>query len=96
MIDQPEDNLDNGFIYETVVKALLDIKTRRQLVFVTHNANIPVLGDAERIFVLESDGMHSRIANQGGVTECKDDILSLLEGGEEAFQRRGQRYGNAA
>lgn len=92
LVDQPEDNLDNGFIYETVVKSIRDVKTRRQLVFVTHNPNIPVLGDAERIFVLESDGSTARIANQGTVEECKRDIVTLLEGGEEAFKERKLRY----
>ncbi len=93
LIDQPEDNLDNGFIYETVVKSLQQIKQHRQLLFVTHNANIPVLGDADRIFVLESDGEKARIVRQGGVMDCKEDILSLLEGGELAFLERGRRYG---
>src|SRR5262249_4595881 len=50
LIDQPEDNLDNAFIYDTIVKALRDVKGGRQVIFVTHNPNIPVLGDAERVF----------------------------------------------
>jgi ABC-type Mn2+/Zn2+ transport system ATPase subunit len=93
LIDQPEDNLDNGFIYETVVKSLQQIKQHRQLLFVTHNANIPVLGDADKIFVLECDGERAGIVRQGSVYDCKEDILSLLEGGEEAFAERGRRYG---
>jgi len=43
LIDQPEDNLDNHFIYETVVNSIRRLKARRQMVFITHNANIPVL-----------------------------------------------------
>jgi len=92
LIDQPEDNLDNSFIYEAVVKSILDVKTRRQLIFVTHNPNIPVLGDAERVFVLESDGRSARTSNEGTVDECKPEIVTLLEGGEEAFKERKRRY----
>lgn len=93
-IDQPEDNLDNAFIYETVVKTLRTIKGARQMLFVTHNPNIPVLGDAERVFVFESDGHHARLRRVGSVDECKDDIETILEGGREAFLQRKRRYGH--
>lgn len=92
LIDQPEDNLDNRFIFETVVESLRNVKRRRQLIFVTHNPNIPVLGDAESVTVLESDGAHSRKLNQGTVQECKGEIVTLLEGGEQAFKQRQERY----
>ena len=92
LVDQPEDNLDNRFIFECVVGSILNVKPRRQLIFVTHNPNIPVLGDAERVFVLESDGSSGRKVNEGTVDECKDDIVTLLEGGKEAFEQRQQRY----
>jgi len=49
VIDQPEDDLDNRFITEVVVPKMGDEKRRRQFIFSTHNANIPVLGDAELI-----------------------------------------------
>lgn len=93
VVDQPEDNLDNQFICETVVKSIEGAKGVRQLIFVTHNPNIPVLGDAERVFVLASDGRHGGIANVGSVDELRGPIESLLEGGEEAFIERGRRYG---
>lgn len=92
LIDQPEGNLDNRFIFETVVESLRNVKRRRQLIFVTHNPNIPVLGDAESVTVLESDGAHSRKLNQGTVQECKGEIVTLLEGGEQAFKQRQERY----
>ena len=94
LIDQPEDNLDNAFIYETIVKALQAVRGSRQVVFVTHNPNIPVLGDAERVFVLESDGHNARLRRVGTVDECKDDIETILEGGREAFLQRKRRYGH--
>ena len=60
--------------------------------FVTHNPNIPVLGEAEKVFVLQSDGKAARKANEGSVDRCKAEIVTLLEGGEEAFKRRRARY----
>ena len=59
LIDQPEDDLDNRFIYDDIVQRLREAKPARQFVIATHNANIPILGDAEQIVVLdakESDG----------------------------------------
>lgn len=93
IIDQPEDNLDNRFIFENVVKSLRRVKQHRQLILVTHNPNIPVLGDAEQVVVLDSDGSRARLIKEGSVDGCKDEIVTLLEGGAEAFQKRGERYG---
>ena len=92
LVDQPEDNLDNGFICQTVVESLRTVKAGRQLIFVTHNPNIPVLGDADKVFVLESDGTSGRIVKEGDVDECKTEIVTLLEGGEKAFKLRKERY----
>jgi hypothetical protein len=92
LVDQPEDNLDNRFIFETVVDSIRQVKQQRQLIFVTHNPNIPVLGDAERVFVLNSNGASSCMAREGTVDECKVDIVTLLEGGEDAFKARKTRY----
>lgn len=92
LVDQPEDNLDNRFVCESVVESIRKVKEQRQLIFVTHNPNIPVLGDAERVFVLDSDGVRARKAAEGDVDECRDAIVTLLEGGEDAFKRRQERY----
>lgn len=94
LIDQPEDNLDNAFIYDTIVQALRAAKGTRQVIFVTHNPNIPVLGEADRVFVFESDGQHARLRRMGSVDECKEDIETILEGGREAFLQRKARYGH--
>lgn len=94
VIDQPEDNLDNHFIYETVVESILRLKSRRQMIFITHNANIPVLGEAELVVVMNSDGERGFVEKAGTVDECRKEIIDLLEGGEEAFQLRRRRYGN--
>ena len=94
VIDQPEDNLDNHFVYETVVGSIQRLKTRRQMIFITHNANIPVLGEAELVVVLNSDGRRGFVEKSGTVDECRNEIIDLLEGGEEAFDRRRKRYGS--
>ena len=92
IIDQPEDNLDNAFIHSTVVRSVAAVKRRRQLLFVTHNPNIPVLGEAEQMLVLESNGTEGRLRNSGSIEHCKDDIVNLLEGGKEAFEKRKEFY----
>ncbi len=92
LIDQPEDNLDNRFIYQTVVTKIEQARESRQLMFITHNPNIPVLGDAGEVVVMESDGEHARVHTHGDVDHCRDSIINLLEGGEEAFRQRGSRY----
>jgi predicted ATPase len=93
IVDQPEDDLDNSFIFQVLVKNILKLKTERQLIFVTHNANIPVLGDAEEIVVMHMDGpTKAAPARIGSLEDRKEDILHLLEGGREAFEYREQRY----
>jgi energy-coupling factor transporter ATP-binding protein EcfA2 len=92
IIDQPEDNLDNHFIFETVVNALQRLKKRRQMIFITHNANIPVLAEAELVLVMNSDGRVGVIEKWGTVDECREQIIDLLEGGREAFELRSKRY----
>ena len=92
--DQPEDNLDNHFIYETVVSAIRRVRNRRQLILVTHNANIPVLGEADLVVVMNSDGRVGYVEKIGSVDDCQGEIIDLLEGGREAFDRRSVRYGH--
>jgi DNA repair exonuclease SbcCD ATPase subunit len=93
IIDQPEDNLDNHFIFETVVNAVQRLKTRRQMIFITHNANIPVLAEADLVLVMNSDGRVGFVEKSGTVDECREQIIDLLEGGREAFELRSKRYG---
>jgi DNA repair ATPase RecN len=97
IIDQPEDDLDNRFIYRGIVRRLRALKGKRQLIMTTHNANIPVLGDAELLIALESDRGHGRPIEDGvgsidseGVRRVAEEIL---EGGHEAFNQRRYRYG---
>ena len=98
IIDQPEDDLDNSLIYSLVVKSIRKMKNRRQIIIVTHNPNIPVLGDAEGIIILErnSDGKVAfRNSKKAGCIEEKlirDGICDIMEGGEGAFKKREQKY----
>lgn len=93
VFDQPEDDLDNSFIYETLVRQIQSLKNDRQLIFVTHNANIPVLGDADSIIVMEMETpTQAATPTIGSVDDVKQHILDLLEGGSEAFSRRQQKY----
>jgi len=94
VIDQPEDNLDNHFIYETVVNSIQRLKKKRQMIFITHNANIPVLADADLVIVMNSDGKIGYIEKSGSVDDCREQIVDLLEGGREAFELRRKRYGS--
>lgn len=95
IVDQPEDDLDNRFVYEDVVRILRKEKFRRQFITATHNANIPVLGDAELIAVLETEGDKGKIKARGAIDdpEICEGIKETLEGGEEAFMRRREKYG---
>jgi hypothetical protein len=101
IVDQPEDDLDNRFITEGVVPTMRQEKRRRQFVFSTHNANIPVLGDAELILGLTASGEaregHAKIANENmGSIDSKpvrDLVEEILEGGREAFEMRRSKYG---
>lgn len=95
LIDQPEDNLDNSYVFDSVVASINQVKGARQLIFVTHNPNIPVLGDASLVVVMQSDGRTGRPKQLGSVDACRDEIINLLEGGKEAFELRGQRYRGA-
>ncbi len=91
IIDQPEDDLDNRFIVNGVVPRLRALKGHRQLILATHNANIPVLGDADLVVTLEGTPDHGEIAT-GGLGSIDDPsvrghIEQLLEGGKRAFRR---------
>jgi len=94
IIDQPEDHLDNAFIVETLIKAIVDRKASGQLIFSTHNANIPVLGEAEQISLMGSDGARGFVLHSSDLDDPRsvDAITKVMEGGLEAFDRRSQFY----
>lgn len=95
IIDQPEDNLDSEFIFHTFVPVLRRAKERRQVIIVTHNANIAVLGDAEQLIVFKSNSDQSKIVARGSIddTVARNAACKILEGAREAFTRRARIYG---
>ncbi len=95
VIDQPEDDLDNEFIFREIVQTLKREKERRQFIIATHNANIPVSGDAELIVVMQADQDHGWIDVKPGSIddpELREPVEDILEGGKEAFRIRQQKY----
>lgn len=93
IIDQPEDDLDNQTIYEDVIKLVRKLKPDMQFVFATHNPNIPVLGDAEQIIACAyiSESIETTVGSIDS-PPLQDAIVSIMEGGSEAFRRRKEIY----
>ena len=93
IIDQPEDDLDNQTIYEDVIKLIQKLKPSVQFIFATHNPNIPVLGDAEQIHSC-SLAEYKIDVQSGGIDDLEQQkrIVSIMEGGEDAFRRRKEIY----
>lgn len=93
IIDQPEDDLDNQTIFEDVIKLIQSLKKGIQFIFATHNANFPVLGDAEQvgacIFASGSADIQVGSIDEPGIQKA---IVSIMEGGHEAFARRKEIY----
>ena len=95
VIDQPEDELDNRFLFETMLPALKRLKGRRQIIVATHSANIVVNGDADQVIQLEASANRGRVASSGAIEEpaIRDAIVRTVDGGEEAFRMRRLKYG---
>lgn len=94
LIDQPEDHIDNAFITNTLIKAILRRANKGQMILTTHNANIPVLGDADKVIQMSSDGNRGYVEEAGELSDPSiiEAISSVMEGGAEAFKRRAKFY----
>ena len=94
VVDQPEDHIDNAFIADTLIQSLLARDDQNQVIFSTHNANIPVLGDADKVLQLGSDGKRGFqiLASDLNDPQVVKAITSVMEGGAEAFRRRASFY----
>ena len=95
VIDQPEDELDNRFLFDTVLPALKRLKGRRQIIVATHNANIVVNGDADQVIQLEATANRGRVAQAGAIEDpaVRDAIVRTVDGGDDAFRLRRLKYG---
>ena len=95
IIDQPEDNLDNRMVGQTLSLILARLKERRQIIVTTHNPNIVVGGDAEQVVVLDAvSDREARVETTGSIDQGDviDAVIKIMEGGREAFQERRRRY----
>jgi len=93
ILDQPEDDLDNHLIYELIVTQLREVKRHRQVIVVTHNANIVVNGDAELVVALAARGGETQKECEGSLQEktVRETICAVMEGGRKAFEDRYRR-----
>lgn len=115
LIDQPEDNLDNRTVYQELNSFIKKKKLDRQIIIVSHNANLVVSTDSEEVIVANQHGenkegenaqyrfeyvtgaLENRFedATQKGILYQKgirNHVCEVLEGGEEAFRKREQKY----
>ncbi|NFO02709.1 hypothetical protein FDB23_01060 [Clostridium botulinum] len=98
IIDQPEDDLDNSLIIDLVVESIRNTKNSRQIIIVTHNPNIPVLGDAEGIVILDRNEKGKVVFKNRKKTGCieekmiKEGICEIMEGGIQSFKFRENKY----
>ena len=94
LIDQPEDELDSDFIYNQLVPLLRRVKYKRQIILATHNANIPVNGDCELLYALNTEMGKGILKAEGGLEKphVKEAVLDIMEGSREAFRRRQEKY----
>lgn len=98
LIDQPEENLDPKSVFDELVQLFTEAKSHRQVIMVTHNANLVVNTDADQIIIAEA-GPHPHEAlppityRSGGLenAEIRKEVCDILEGGEAAFQERARR-----
>ena len=93
LLDQPEDDLDNDLIYKLIVQQIRATKRQRQIIIVTHNANIVVNGDAEMVLPLSVVKGQSQIDKPASIqdTQVREKICAILEGGQQAFSKRYKR-----
>jgi len=97
IIDQPEDNLDNQYIYKNLVKQLRQIKEKRQVIVATHNATIVTNAKADQTCIMKSDNKHGWIETTGypGEKRIKKHIINYLEGGKNSFLHKISIYKDA-
>lgn len=95
IIDQPEDELDSNFVFNELIPMIRRMKMKRQLIFATHNANLPVNGDADLLYAFEAKDGRGVCQAQGGLDrqDVTEAVLDIMEGSEKAFTSRREKYG---
>lgn len=93
IIDQPEDDLDNQTIYDDVIRLMRQLKPSTQFILATHNANFPVLGDAEQVHACQfRDERITVVSGSIDAHPIQEAVINIMEGGREAFNRRTEVY----
>lgn len=94
LLDQPEDDLDNRLVYDLIVARLKVAKLKRQIIVVTHNANIPVNGDSEYIISMDSETDIIQVNQTGTMDDrsIRQEICDVMEGTQDAFEMRAKKY----
>jgi len=93
IFDQPEDDLDNDFITNELISLFKEIKKFRQVIIVSHNANLVVNADSEQVIIAEN--INEELSYTSGSLEneaINQKICKILEGGERAFEKRRDKY----
>jgi predicted ATP-dependent endonuclease of OLD family len=98
IIDQPEENLDPKSVNDELVPLFIEAKSKRQVIMVTHNANLVINTDADQIIIAESGphqtgGLPPISYKAGGLesSSIRTSVCEILEGGEKAFRERARR-----
>ena len=98
VIDQPEENLDPQSVFDELVPTFMAARTRRQVVMVTHNANLVINTDADQIIIAnanpQADGVLPQLTYRAGGIDnvgIRKAVCDILEGGERAFKERARR-----
>lgn len=98
IIDQPEENLDPKSVFDELVALFIAAKAKRQVIMVTHNANLVINTDADQIVVAEAGshplgGLPPISYMAGGLENAaiRKAVCDILEGGEAAFRERARR-----
>ena len=94
IVDQPEDALDNPFVFDQIVKTVRQNKEVRQFLFATHNPNVAVASDSDLIYCLKATASRGDVDKQGSIDQVstRDRVVANLEGGRNAFTLRSQKY----
>lgn len=93
VFDQPEDDLDNDFITNQLIELFKEIKKYRQVIIVSHNANLVVNADSEQVII--ANNVNEKLSYDSGSLENEKvnyEICRILEGGQRAFEKRREKY----
>lgn len=94
VIDQPEDDIDSNFLFSELIPMLRKVKNKHQLIMAASNANLPVNGDSELVYAFETREGRGEVRAEGGLDQdtVTQAVLDIMEGTEEAFRRRHEKY----